>query len=175
MLNTRILKIVVLAACIGIVTPLFAESAPVFDADALQAEDDQTQDLPPPPPPESGFMPANQVEMGQPTMRLSTDQRMQRLEQQLSNLQSNDSVARVDSLQDQVRTLRNQIEELSHQLNQVKDQTRALATDMDKRFAQAAAAIPKPPPVTAAALPSRFDVSDVGTKIARKGAKAPVA
>src|SRR5579872_3994545 len=101
-----------MAMCLGIAMPVFAESAPVYDADSMQQQvdnssSDQAQDLPPPPPPEqdSGYVPQQQASAAQaqapaaPTIPLSMEQRMHRVEQQINNMQSSDDAARTESLQ----------------------------------------------------------------------------
>lgn len=134
--------------CIGIAAPAFAESAPVYDADAMQQDSsydvasDQSADLPPPPPPgqEGGnaFIPVqptiSSVPSGPP---LSMEQRVQRVEQQVNNMQTGDAAGRVESLQDQVQSLRAQVETLTHQLEQVQSQQKAMYSDMDSRLALA--------------------------------------
>lgn len=139
----NLLKMVCAAMCISIAAPLFADPAPVYDADSMQEVADQGQYLPPPPPPGqeggSAFIPV------QPTVSssvreqpsLNMDQRILRVEQQVSNMQNSDSATRVDSLQNQVQALRGQIEQLTHQLEQVQNQQKSMYTDLDKRVAQA--------------------------------------
>lgn len=60
-------------------------------------------------------------------------QRLQKVEQQLSNLQEGDSSQRVESLQSQVQSLRNQVEQLTHQLQQAQEQQKSMYADLDKR------------------------------------------
>lgn len=50
------------------------------------------------------------------------DERINRIEQQMDNLQSGETAARMESLQTQVQSLRGQVEQLSHQLQQLVDQ-----------------------------------------------------
>jgi tol-pal system protein YbgF len=124
------------------VTPVFAESAPVYDADSMQDDSAAVADnLPPPPAPgqEAGgaFIPVQPtISSAPPTTPMSVDQRVQRIEQQISNLQNSDSLTRVDSLQDQVQTLRGQIEQLTHQLEQLQTQQKSMYSDLDGRLAQ---------------------------------------
>jgi tol-pal system protein YbgF len=58
------------------------------------------------------------------------EQRMQHLEQQINNMQSNDGGARVESLQNQVQALRSQVEQLSHKMEQLQNQQKALFNHM---------------------------------------------
>ncbi len=132
-------------------SPVFAESAPVYDADSVQFDNSMDQqdqrDVPPPPPEQEGFKPIQVANNGQaannqemPTsMRmehLSVEQRMQRVEQQINTIQNGDISARVGSLQDQVQSLQGQVELLTHQLQQLQAQSKAQYQDMDKRLTQ---------------------------------------
>lgn len=113
--------------------PTFAE-APVYDANSDPYYGDQGQDLPPPPPPgggDDGYAPAP----ASPTVPLSMEERLRRIEQQLNSAQGGgDAIARVESLQTQVQSLRAQVEDLSHQLQQVQTQQKSLYSDLDKRL-----------------------------------------
>jgi tol-pal system protein YbgF len=134
-------KIAGVAMCIGIAAPVFAQAAPVYDADTMQDEgssEDQAQYLPPPPPPgQEGntFIPV------QSTVS-AADQRPQQAEQQASNVQGADSAAQVDSLQSQVQALRGQVEQLTHQLEQLQTQQKTMYTDLDGRIAKPVEAKP---------------------------------
>lgn len=149
----RLAMVLMVTMSAGIVTPLFAESAPVYDADSSEQQQqfysapDQSQDYPPPPPPgqEPAFVPnqtQNQAESNvfapaaSSTPSLSVEQRMQRLERQINNMQSNDTASRVESLQSQVQTLRDQVEQLTHQLQQLQSQQKSMFSDLDKRLSQ---------------------------------------
>lgn len=139
---SRLIKIVGVTMCISMVTPVFAESAPVYDADSMQDDGTPVADnLPPPPAPgqeASGtFIPVQPtISSVPPTTPMTVDQRMQRIEQQINNMQNSDSVTRVDSLQDQVQALRGQIEQLNHQLEQLQNQQKSMYTDLDGRLGQ---------------------------------------
>lgn len=139
---SKILKLVSSLVLIGVISPVFAESAPVYDADALQAQGYQ--------PAHDNYPPAaeneSRLEIADKPIRLSMDQRLQKLEQQLTNLQNNDSGNKVESIQDQVQVLRNQVEEMSHALEQMQNQQRAVLADISKRMAQ-----PEGKPVVVAA------------------------
>lgn len=129
------------ASLLGAVTPVFAEAAPVFDADSMQQSFDGDagqgpQDLAPPASSnEQAFVPiqsqaSNNVSVSSSsspssssvTSGMSLDQRMRRAEQQIGNMQNNENAAKVDSLQDQVQTLRGQVEQLTHQLEEMQAQ-----------------------------------------------------
>jgi len=131
--------------------PVFAESAPVYDADSVQQQFDQAnaqqdQDLPPPPSPEqdnsdSGYVPPQPQAATTPTLQqpsLTMEQRMRRVEQQVNNMQNSDSSARTQSLQSEVQSLRAQVEQLTHQLQQIQNQQKSMYADLDKRLQQAA-------------------------------------
>lgn len=139
---------------ISIAAPVFAESAPVYDADTMQQQFESTDqpqaDLPPPPPPgqeSNTFVPVqqqpsasvNSVNPSNPSMPL--EQRVRKVEQQVSNMQSNDSAARMESLQNQVQSLRAQVEQLTRQLQQVETQQKSMYSDLDKRVAQSKSSV----------------------------------
>jgi tol-pal system protein YbgF len=157
------------AMSLGIALPVFAESAPVFDADTLQqqfehAGEPVVADTAPPPPAstspapsqDSTFMPvpadapattapAPQAQSFPPqpaasSGNLTPDQRVHRLEQQMNALQSSDINAKTDSLQSQVQALRSQVEQLTHQLTEMQAQQKAMYSDLDKRLSTAPAA-----------------------------------
>lgn len=133
-----------MAVLFSMAMPLFAEPAPVYDADSMpQAFDGGAQeatsapmeqdDLPPPPAPgqESALAPA--------AVRPSSsglDQRLRKLEQQLSKVQTSGSSARVESLQGEIQSLRGQVDQLTHQVQQLQSQQKTQYADLDKRISQ---------------------------------------
>lgn len=146
-----------------IAMPVFAEAAPVYDADDIQQQLDPAvepeQDLPPPPPPgqETMFVPRSNANspagVTNPSAGMSLDQRIRRVEQQVNTIQSSNASARVESLQSEVQSLRGQVEQLTHQIQQLQSQQKTLYSDLDKRLAQnktpdIAAPSPAPAPVT---------------------------
>lgn len=146
---------------------VFAESAPVFDADMLQmqAENDmQAPDKYPPAPQDQNYVQNTQqaqIEIEQQPIRLSMDQRIQRIEQQLNNIQNGDSVNRVDSLQEQLSALRNQIEEMSHALDQMQNHQRSALAEMNKRINEQATQ----PVVVASARSDAANVNAVNSAV----------
>lgn len=123
---------------------LFAEPAPVYDADSMPSQFDspdqpQADDLPPPPPEQdNAFVPMPQhreneqhasMQPSQPPVltqqhgdqnAASVEERLERMEQQLytlqDNTQSSDSSPRIDFLLSQVQALRTQVEQLTRQV-----------------------------------------------------------
>ncbi|HVE44818.1 MAG TPA: tol-pal system protein YbgF [Gammaproteobacteria bacterium] len=176
--------------------PVFAEAAPVFDADAISQQvssDDlayrggqssshvevQDQDLPPPPPPEGGdtFVPvsanggsATSVQaVPQPSRSHSAVAmagQRSHAEQQSDGLDGDDVHTRMESLQAEVQTLRGQVEELTHQLEKVEAQQKAAYADVDKRLSDV---VNKPKSQAENDIPSA--VADVGTSPAEAKAK----
>lgn len=148
----RVIQLIGIAASLSVAMPVFAESAPVYDVDSMQQDQfdgspERGQYLPPPPPPaqeETGAayvpggsaQPVVQVQPSAPVVHMSADQRLQRMEQQLRNMQSSESVAKMQSLQDEVQALRGQVEQLTHQLEQLQNQQKAMYSDVDKRLSQ---------------------------------------
>jgi len=137
----------------GLSAVAFAESAPVYDVDNMPQQfesnsdtsadmpSDNGQDLPPPPSPdqESTFAPltsqtspSSNASRTQDISRLTPDQRLHRLEQQINNMQNNDAAQRMDSLQNQVQLLRGQVEQLTHQLQLVQNQQKTVALQVAK-------------------------------------------
>lgn len=144
------------ASLIGFATPVFSESAPVYDAETLEQQfensgESSSQDFPPPPPPEQteGFVPmqpqaapvpsTSSVSSQAPKVATlpvgSSDQRLSRLEQQMINLQDK-MPARIETLQTEVQSLRGQVEQLTRQLQLLKDQQNEKLLDLEKRFSQ---------------------------------------
>lgn len=144
----------------SVLAPVFAESAPVYDADSMQQQFDGNQassadqDLPMPPAPgqEGTFVPtasaapaatiADNNEVTSPPAdagaSMSTSQRLKRVEQQVNTLQNHGAVARVEALQTEIQTLRGQVEQLTHQLQQLQAQQKSMYSDLDKRVGQKA-------------------------------------
>lgn len=138
----RVIKTFGIAACV-VAMPVFAESAPVYDLDSTQSEQfesppDQiqfSQAQPAPQEPAAAYVPG-EGRAEPPIASSNVEQRMQRIEQQLSSSPTGEALARMESLQDQVQALRGQVEQLTHQLEQVQTQQKNLYADLDKRLAQ---------------------------------------
>ena len=164
---TRLKKSILMAMLLSITIPVFAESAPVYDADDMSSPDqmDQAQQYlpPPPPPPQDGaFVPGSA--QPNPTGPISTstmniEGRVKQLEQQLSQLQSQGSAARVESLQTQVQGLRDQVEQLTRKLDQVQNQQKTMFQDLDARLTQGLKAGKATPPDTSASS-IQTDIAD---------------
>jgi tol-pal system protein YbgF len=151
MLNlSQKVKMLSVVICLGMTTSVFAQSAPVYDADNNMQEDsagiDQTQYYSPPPPPEqevsggSTFVPM-QTQPAQPQavpqeQSTFSAKPAHRKEQQTA-VQTSESVARIDSLQEQMQALRGQVEQLSRQLEQLQNQQKSLLLDIDNRLSKA--------------------------------------
>lgn len=135
---------------VAIATPVFSESAPVYDVDSLPQQfynsTDQSEQETSSSEQEDTFVPlhneANQRNNVAPAAEahvmspalLSNEQRIKRLEQQVNNLQSNEGNARIEALQKQVQSLQGQVEQLTHQLQQIQEQQKALYANIDKRL-----------------------------------------
>lgn len=166
----------------GITTAIYAQQAPVYDVDNVTSSEPTVQSAPSAPAPSvSAPAPAQssvvtsgtstQVEVaapsGPPLSSLSEEQRIQRLEQQITNLQHSDSATKSEALQTEVQTLRGQVEELTHQLQEVQTQQRTMYSDLDKRLSATPAAV----------MPATVDTSEPKTIPKQKAAalKAKVA
>lgn len=79
-----------------------------------------------------------------PTEGLNMDERLKRIEVQINNMQSNEAVARTDSLQTQVQSLREQVDQLTHQLQQLQEQQKGMLASIEQKLAQAATKAPPP-------------------------------
>jgi len=146
------LKTISIAMMLVIAMPVFAEQAPVYDADNLPTQFDGMPDqgqaatgsAPDATPGPSADASANASSGAKtfayspqaPAQPLTLEQRMARMEQQINNLQNKESNAQMDSLQKQVQNLRNQVEELTHKQQQAENQQRTMYSDLDKRLAQ---------------------------------------
>ena len=133
----RIAKTIGIAAFLLAAMPVFAEPAPVYDADNLPAQfagepdhgsgevsvPNVAQERKPPLPSKSSLL-------------LTPEQRLNRIEQQVTNLQNGDSASRLESLQHEVQSLRGQVEALTHQIQQLQAQQRSQYSDLDKRLTQ---------------------------------------
>lgn len=140
----RMLAVAILSS---IATGVMAEdAAPVYDVDNYPPQFDGVQDNGTSSSPQPDLQPqlqSSHAEAGisgepsppPPTTTLTLEQRMRRIEQQVSNTQEA-TMPKVDALQNQVQTLRGQVEELTHQLQQLQTQQRAMFTDIDKRLSK---------------------------------------
>lgn len=139
----RIFAIVMLS---GMAMTAFAEDAPVYDVDNYPPQFDGQTDVGTPagaataptapvlPGASENNMPPAAVSPAPPSQSLTTDQRLNRVEQQITNLQHTDSSSRLGTLQNEVQSLRGQVEDLTHQLQQMQAQQRSMYSDLDKRL-----------------------------------------
>lgn len=163
-MRNRLIVPISAAMALALAMPCFAQSAPVFDADTMQQvamdNGDQGQDLPMPPPPgqEGAFVPMQAQAQAQESPNISPQspgpqspafaapsqpiasggddqQRLKRLEQQLSNIQNSSSSSRIEALQKEIQSLRGQVEQQNHELDQLRHQQKSMYTDLDKRLA----------------------------------------
>lgn len=147
---SQLVTVLSAAMCMSMAAPIYAESAPVYDADSMpqQQYDGDTGGNDDPDPAQDGgtFVPmrpaANSSStsnsmIANPTPPMSLSDRVKRVEQQVNNMQGGDSGARLDSLQNQVQALRGQIEQLTRQLQQAQDQQKSMYADLDKRINEA--------------------------------------
>ncbi len=146
-INNKLITVLSTVALAIACTATYADPAPVYDADAMQFDGVSDQEMPPPPPPgqEVAFQesqPGQVVTYGGPApavpmptaSAMPMEQRMQRLEQMLYNMQNSDSSARLESLQTQLQAMRNQLEQLTHQLQLVQNQQKLMYADLEKRM-----------------------------------------
>ena len=141
-------------------TVAVAEDAPVYDVDNYppqfdgQADAGSQPSTQPTPPPAQQAQPVQQPsqppavsqakpqasdeedikDSPPPAQSLSPDQRLARVEQQMTNLQHSNSVAKLNDLQREVQALRGQVEDLTHQLQTMQTQQRSMYSDLDKRI-----------------------------------------
>ena len=119
----------------------FAETgAPVYDADN--------------PPPSFDGQPydsgrgASSPQPHTPSLNLTMEQRIDRLEQQLDNLQHSDGSTKLNHLQSELQSLRGQTDELTHQLQILQNQQKSMYSDLDQRInKQQSSSKASPPPV----------------------------
>lgn len=134
----------IMAILTGITLSVFAEDAPVFDVDSYPPFDGQLASTPSSTP--SSNAPSSPVSLSpQPQyvpQSLTIDQRIERAEQQINNMQHSDSTARLNALQADVQSLRGQVEELTHQLKQMQTQQQAMYSDLDKRLNKQTVTLP---------------------------------
>lgn len=137
---------------------LFAEPAPVYDADALEQPYDRggassggeqvQQDLPPPPnqsSPDSAFIPiqSEYQPSSPPSSRHSRsnaalERRIQRIEQQINNMQSSNTSAQIESLQNQIASLRAEVEQVTKAIREAQNQQKTMYVDFDNRLTKLA-------------------------------------
>lgn len=143
-----------IATLLTVAMSVYAESAPVYDADTMSQQFDNVGAGDPPMPqdvaPDSTFVPMQQpiqqMRADDPAASQSDSGSLQesqpRRSEQASAHQSAESSARVESLQGEVQTLRGQVELLTHQLEQLQAQQKNQFSDLDKRLAKQATPAP---------------------------------
>lgn len=123
--------------------PVFAEQAPVYDADSSNAAIDNSNsvdaDLPPPPSPEASNI-TRSMNRSAPSRsseaNASINERLNRIEEQLNTSQSVAPNSRIDNLQTEIQSLRGQVEQLSHELKQIQTELRSQSDDMQQRISK---------------------------------------
>lgn len=137
MMKRYLKQIIIAALSLSLAAFAYAEdaAAPVYDADNYPPAFDNagdasssnaasavtTEGVPPP------------VAYNQAAPSSSTEQRLTRAEQQISNMQNKDLSSKVDTLRNEIQSLRGQVEQLNHQLQQMQNQQRTQYSDLDKR------------------------------------------
>lgn len=131
----RFIHLTGLSMAMAVGTPVFAQAAPVYDADSMQRDPFMQQDeqrINPAP------MPAQNTDSG--FVRIDNEAQAQQQpaasEEQMRQPPNAEAAARVEALQDQVQTLRGQVEQLTHQLEQMQAQQKNLYSDLDQRLEQ---------------------------------------
>lgn len=152
----KFLKCFLIMAMFSIAMISFAEDAPVYDADNLPRQFEGQPDA---------------MVSASAGHSLSYSQRIETLEQQLTNMRS--LTARIDTLQTEVQTLRGQIEDLTHQLQQAQSQQRAMYSDLDKRVSNVNSKNAIPPIVKKTADVASTD-DDVLSSTQDNNEKAPL-
>jgi tol-pal system protein YbgF len=154
-LFTRFSQLSLLCALsLSLIGPVFSEQAPVYDVESLpqfeSSSNDSSFEQPPPPPPPPASATGqgdvfvfdstqnSQPHGSRPGSSLSTPQRLNRLEQQIENMQNNNATSRVESLQNEIQALRSQVEQLNRQVQQLQTQQKTLYSDLDARLSKQA-------------------------------------
>lgn len=120
-----------LIATLIIAMPVYAEQAPVYEADNYPPFDSvapNAVEASPEP------MPTQRTYTSPPSNNLN--QRVARLEQQMQILLTSGNTVKVQVLQSEVQALRGQVEELTHKIQLLQTQQRTQYSDLDKRMAE---------------------------------------
>lgn len=156
MLKRKFIRVFTMAILASIAIATYADdAAPVFDADNYPPSfDGQPIDSSMTPPPEPS------IDQSQQPQPLSLDQRLSRLEQQVTNVQQKDAAGKIDGLQTEIQSLRGQVEQLTHQLQQAQAQQTSMFADLDKRLSNQQLASKDQPVVTPAPRAPSVDSAD---------------
>jgi tol-pal system protein YbgF len=131
----RTLKCTLLAVTLSTISfHVFAEDAPVYDVDNYPPQFDEQSDAP--------MAAAARASQSSDVSHLSLDERVNRLEQQISNVQRTSSAGKLDDMQSALQSLRGQVDELAHQLQQMQKQQKTLYSDLDKRVSSGKVGVP---------------------------------
>jgi len=157
MSRCHFLKTVLVASAFSLsAMTVFAVEAPVFEADDYpEAGSDQGQgtaatssaaSAPEIIDNDSGGNATNSDDVP-PSSSLTQGQRIDRLEQQVDNLQHAEGGTKLNHFQEEIQTLRGKVEELTHQLEQMQVRQQTMYTDLDRRIGAKSAPLPVIPPV----------------------------
>lgn len=166
---------------LSMTTIAFAEDAPVYDVDNYPPQFDGQSDsgvnngapAPAAPTQAQAMTPEQSAPQALPmvpqstqnmSQSLTTEQRINRMEQQMINLQHSDSSSKLATLQNEVQSLRGQVEELTHQLQQMQSQQRSMYSDLDKRISKQQS----PANSNTVQVPTDIDSSDTSSKVKPK-------
>ncbi len=118
--------------------------------------------------PEPEFVPASAPAIS--TSGLSDEQRINKLEQQVNNINEQNLATKVDSLQQQFQKLSGQIEDQKHQIEQLNSQLRSFYQDLNQRLEKPGSeksVLEKP-------KTSESSVADIDTTVSKNVSTAPV-
>jgi tol-pal system protein YbgF len=137
MLITYVKRVLMVVMLSSITTFAFADdAAPVYDADNMPSQFDgqpsSSSSAVATPAPAAPL--ATQEQSYFPSPTLTMEQRIGRVEQQLTNIQHATGSAKTEELQSEVQSLRGQVEQLNHQIQQLQNHTRTMYSDLEKRM-----------------------------------------
>lgn len=138
----KTLKHVLLVSMLSsIVLTVHAENAaPVYDADNPPPSfDGQPYDR-------SLDGPSPQQQNYQAPTNLTMQQRLDRLEQQIENMQRSNNSSKLNDVHTEMQAMRGQLDELSHQLQVLQSQQKSMYSDLDQRISKQQSANKITPP-----------------------------
>lgn len=170
--------------------PAYAVEAPVYEADDYVSQDTgdaaQGEAVTSPAPAAAARISDEGSSTGGKTLEedetpspsLTQGQRIDRLEQQMDNLQHTAPGSRINQFQEEIQTLRGKLEELTHQLQQMQSRQQAMYTDLDKRISSRPVAVVATAAASAAptvASPARKKTASQAVVATSQKAAAPTA
>jgi tol-pal system protein YbgF len=131
-------KLLLFSFVLGLVTSAYAD-VPVLEESSSFSNDHSATQVAAAPQPRSVPTLSKSAETAPPAQMpvvLTTEQRIAKLENQVSNIKQAETQKRIDDLQEKVEKLSGQVENQAHQIDQLNSEIKSFYEDLSKRIAK---------------------------------------